>query len=125
MRTKLTLGNKLIGCAAAMLAISILLSYSGISTIGTFKQQYDTAADKTVRKIELASAMVAATAEMVAAQRGVILAAFAKDASELEKYRENFKRNTEVIQTALAEVRPLLVTDRGRALVADITERIS
>ena len=121
----LTLGKKLIVCSAAILAIAILLSYSGITTIGTFKQEYDTAVDKTIRKIELADAIVTASTEMVSAQRGVILAGFAKDAAESERYLEEFKRNSQIIQSSLTEVRPLLVTDQARVLVADIAQRVS
>jgi len=124
-RSGLTLGTKLMACAAAMLALTMLVSYSGLSSISTFKQQFDKAADKTVRKIQLADAIVAANSEMVSAQRGVILAAFSKDQAELNKYRQAFNEDVQNLRSSLAEMNPLLVRPESKSLAADIADRVT
>ncbi|HUA21696.1 MAG TPA: methyl-accepting chemotaxis protein [Bryobacteraceae bacterium] len=120
---KMTIGTKLMGSAAVMLALTLLLSYSGLTTLSTFKRQFDHAADSTVHKIQLANAVVTANSEMVSVQRGEILAVFAKDAAELEKYEATYQKDASATSSALAEIRPLLVTQEGKALTEEIDQK--
>ncbi len=71
---RMTIGTKLMASAGVMLALTLLLSYSGLSTLNTFKKQFDEAVGSSLRKIQLANAMVIGNSEMISEQRGEILA---------------------------------------------------
>ena len=121
----MTIGAKLMACATVMSGITMLLSYSGISGLTKFKKRFVTTVETMVRKVEIFSGMRNSTNQMVAAQRGIILAGMAKDQSELRDDEEIFRNNFQSIQSALAEVRPMLVTAEGKALVAEIQQLLA
>ncbi|MGA2433823.1 MAG: methyl-accepting chemotaxis protein [Bryobacteraceae bacterium] len=125
MRSKVTIGTKLMSGVAIIVALAVILGYAGLSSLGAFKEQFDTVADRTARKIVLAGEIAAAASEMVSAQRGIILATFSKDPADVETYNQAFRQNGETIRKALEEMRPLLVTEEGRALTAEIDARLS
>jgi len=116
----MTVGKKLMTVIVAMLVSAAALGYVGLRSIGIFQDLFDNTVQKTVQKIVLADAIGAANAEMVSGQRGLILAAFAKDPVEADKYRTGFDRNAAVIRSSLAQVQPLLTSEEARRLAADI-----
>ena len=122
---RMTIGTKLMASAGVMLALTLLLSYSGLSTLNTFKKQFDEAVGSSLRKIQLANAMVIGNSEMISEQRGEILAANAKDKSELEKYEKTYKQNLQTVQSSIEEVRPLLINSEAKSLVEDIAQKLS
>jgi methyl-accepting chemotaxis protein len=117
----MTIGKKLMTAMGALLASAVALGYIGLNSIGTFRELFDNTVQKTVRKISLADAVLTANAEMLSAQRGVLLVAFAKDTSQGNKYRTAFESNAGAVRDALVAIQPLLITDDARALVAEIT----
>lgn len=125
MRNNLTIGHKLLAAAAAMFLLMAILGYVGLDAIGTFKKEFDTAVDQTVRKIALADALVTAQSEMVSAQRGIILGAFAKDTSEVETYKQAFLHDRDAMQAAIVEIRTLAPRPETKALISDIESKLA
>ncbi|HTR37925.1 MAG TPA: methyl-accepting chemotaxis protein [Bryobacteraceae bacterium] len=122
---KMPIGTKLMGSAAVMLALTLLVSYTGLSTLSTFKQKFDKAVESSVRKIQLAGTLVAADSEMISDQRGEILAAFAKDAADLDKSENAYKQNADAMRSSLAEMRPMIVNPEAKALTEDLEQKLS
>jgi methyl-accepting chemotaxis protein len=120
MRTSHTIGAKLLTAFGAMIALTAVLSYSSLMSISGFKSQFDHAIDTTVLKITLSEAIASANFQMLAAQRGMILSTFAKDAAELQKDKQAFRQNAELIRKSLDEIRPLLVAEEGKRLAGEI-----
>ena len=79
MRQKLTIGTKLLGGTAVLFALAAVLGYSGLSTANKFKDEFDETVDGSVHKVVLADRIGLANSELISAQRGIILAGFAKD----------------------------------------------
>jgi methyl-accepting chemotaxis protein len=125
MKKTIQLGTKLTAAAAAMLALTILLSFSSLTAIGQFKRQFDTAVDRTVRKIELCDEITTAASEMTSEQRGVVLGGMAKDSQELSGHDQNFRQNVETLRTSLAQAQPLLATDEGRERATEIEQKLA
>lgn len=125
MRSGFTIGAKLLAAVGAMIALTIVLGYSGLKSIGAFKAQFDNALDVSARKLVLADAIIAANSEMISAQRGMILAAFAKDAPDLENYKQLFRENTSLLLTSLDKMRPLLKTDEGKQLNKELAATVA
>ena len=116
----MTIGAKIVTGTSALFALALVMSYTGINSMHTARDEFYDTVDHPVRKIELANLMTTANADMVASQRGVILAAFAGDKQDEEKMRQAFLQNAAIIQNSLNELRPLLVLTEGKALVAEI-----
>src|SRR5579862_9231821 len=125
MRTKLTMGSKLVGGAAAMFVLAGIQGFFGLSTTNRFKEQFDNAVEKTVKKILLAGDIDLARMEMVSAQRGIVLASYAKDKATLEKSEREYQQSAESVQKNLDAIRSLLVNEEGRARTAEIVANLS
>jgi len=117
-KNSLTFGAK-INCALASLAAVLAMSvWFGFYTMGALQELLENATGKTLRKIELASTMNTAESDMAAGQRGAIMFAYAKDASQSASARHLFRESAESFRKALAEIGPLLVTEEGKQLVS-------
>jgi len=121
----ITIGTKLLASAAVMLVLMLLLSYSGLSALKNFKSEFDNTTDSTVRKIQLADAIAAADFDMIAAQRGEVLAVLTKDSAELDKNEAIYQQEAASIQSALSEIKPLLVKAEGKEKFASIEQKLS
>jgi methyl-accepting chemotaxis protein len=111
--------------ATVTFILTAILGYFGLSSNAMFKERLDTVIDKTVRKILLEGNIESAQVEMVSSQRGAVLASITKDAQEIAADEQSFRQETEAIQKSLEEIRPLLNTEEGTAIVARIGEKIA
>ncbi len=125
MKINWTIGTKLLGGTAALFVLAGILSSSGLSNAGRFKDRFDEVVDRNVQKVALSNQIGTANWELVAAQRGVILAAFAKDHAEFEKDRQIFEQKTGDVRKALDEMRTLIFKDEAEALVAEIATQLA
>jgi methyl-accepting chemotaxis protein len=125
MLSKLTIKKKLFAAAIAMFALTAILGYFGLSSGAMFRDQFDTAVDKTVRKIVLADSIAVAQANMVGGQRGVVVGALSKDPKEIAGDDPVFRQNSELLQKSLDEIRPLLVKEEAKALTANIAAKVA
>jgi methyl-accepting chemotaxis protein/methyl-accepting chemotaxis protein-1 (serine sensor receptor) len=125
MKLKSTIETKLMGGTVALFALAAVLGYNGLSTDNKFKDEFDNAVGSTVQKVLLADKIGIANSEMISTQRGIILAAFAKDNAELEKYEQSFQQQSEIVKKALDEIRPLIDKEEAKALVADVAAELS
>jgi methyl-accepting chemotaxis protein len=121
----MTIGKKLMTAVGAMLASAATLGYVGLNSISTFKDLVDNDVEKTVRKISLADAVVAASAQMLSAQRAVLLATVDKDPADGAAQEAAFQQAAASIRASLAEIQPLLTKEESRKLVADILSSVS
>ena len=121
---KTTIGTKLMAASAAMFALTALLGYTGLNSLSTFNAGFDTVADKTTRKIELATAMDDAQSEMMSAQNGIVLGAFAKDPAEISTNEQSFRKYAERIRKITEELSPMLITAESKGLTKDAEARL-
>ena len=108
----------------AILAVVVLLSGAALSAISSLKSRFDTTADKTARKIVLADNINTAVSNMLAAQRGLIVMTFAKDFERTGTARELFRKNVDVINKSLDELRPLVVMPEVKQIVEEMTKEV-
>ncbi len=120
MRKEIPIGKKLMAGAAVMFALTVTLAYFGLSSMANFKAQFDEAVDHTVRKSTLANRIVAANGDMIAAQRGVILATYSKDSADLAKQKDAFQQASDKVRAAIEEMRKLHISEEGKQLTAEI-----
>jgi len=114
MFSRWTIAKKLAACVIALLACVLGLSYFSLSAVSNLREQLDTTANRTTRKIVLAGSMAKDVAMMRAEVRGTLLAAMSRNAPDMEMASRNFASLAAEEARDLKELRPLLVTDEGR-----------
>ncbi len=81
MNSKMTIGKKLTLSFAGLIVMLVALSGTFLSVVGTLKENFDVAVDKTARKITLAGTLDTAESDMLAWERAMMLYTFAKENS--------------------------------------------
>ena len=125
MKSTLAISTKLMAGTVALFLVALVLGVSGLVSLRSFKQRFDTANDETVKSVVLAEGIITANSEMISAQRGIILAAFSKNASELETYKGTFEENTTTIRKSLDDLQPLLRGADAKAVAAEIDSNVA
>src|SRR5690242_14732710 len=126
MTSHITIGQKLIISFGGMLLLLLGMAYSSLTAIGSLGTQLAESTGKTIKKADLAGQITEANSEMRAAVRSEVLSAVLKNTAEFEKARAAFDHRARELESATAEMRPLLVSERGRrateAIAADTKE---
>src|SRR5579872_6556214 len=120
MRSRMTIGRKLMLSFGGMLSLVLGLGYSSLSSIGTLSQELDTAANKTAVKTQLTGKMQVAITNMRAGQRGLILFSMLKEPAKIEMAREAFGTAATRLDKLLTDIRPLLLTSTGKKAIETI-----
>ena len=66
-----TIGAKLITASAALVLLTMVLSFTSMNSVGTLKQVFDETADRTAKKVAMAGLVNTAKSDMVRSQRAV------------------------------------------------------
>ena len=121
MNSQMTVGKKLMLAFAGLAFLLVVLSLTFLNAVGSLKESFDTAVDKTAQKISLAGSLDAAESDMLAWQRAVLLNMFVKNNAEEESAKRRFNDAVEEANRSLAAIRPLLVDEEGRR-ISDATK---
>jgi methyl-accepting chemotaxis protein len=117
-RDALTFGAKINCTFAALAAVLAIAVWCGFRTAGSLSDSLENATGKTFRKIELAGILDTAKSDMAVGQRGIVAYSYAKDASQRNASKQQFRESSESFRQALTELGPLLVTEEGRQVVS-------
>ena len=114
VRTKMKVSTKLYSVVVALALIGIVVAGAGIGYLRSLNEELSTATGKTAVKLDLVNAARARTWEMIAANRGMFVAAALKDQTTFDagvrQWDAAFRRTGEQIK----ELRPLMVTEQAR-----------
>lgn len=125
MISQMTIGKKLMLAMGAMVALTLGLAWSGLSSVGSLGKELNVTATFSARKMELIGQINLEFANMSRAQRGLVLYSLLKDPAKAEEVGRPFLTAADRIDEALAELRPMLQTERGKQLVESITASLS
>jgi methyl-accepting chemotaxis protein len=114
MKSRMTVNKKLMLTFSAMLALTMALAYASLSSIKVLGEALDTCANVTGRKLDLAGQLRGLVGDMRASQRGVIAYALLKDAKRTGENDTHFGEYAQTVEKMVAEIRPLIKTERGR-----------
>jgi methyl-accepting chemotaxis protein len=120
-----TLGAKLGVSTGILVLVTIALAAVGLRSLGSADDILHRTIDMNARKVKLAGAMNTAESNMAAGQRGIVLFTYAKNPAAIAASETLFQESSARIQRAVAEIRPLLVTDHGKELLAQIESRLA
>lgn len=124
MLSKMTIGKRLMAGMAVILALLATLGFMDLYSAHWAAEQFRMTVDNNIRGVRLADGILAAQNELLAAQRGIILAGFAKDPVEMETNKKSFSANAASIRDSLNQLRPLLASEEGRSLLSDIGDKL-
>jgi methyl-accepting chemotaxis protein/methyl-accepting chemotaxis protein-1 (serine sensor receptor) len=117
-RDRLTFGAKINCTFAALAAVLVLTAWFGFHAQGTLADSLEDTSGKTLRKIELLGTLNTAKSNMAVGNRSLILFTYAKDSSQIAWSKQLFHESAESHRKALAEIRPLLITEEGKQLAS-------
>ena len=112
-----SLGAKLMAATATLGAITALVATLGYRAASYSLEVLNTTITQ-ARKLELVGDINTAKSDMSAAQRGLIAFTYAKDTARAAAAESLFESARQRFTQALADVRPLLATTRGRETVS-------
>jgi methyl-accepting chemotaxis protein/methyl-accepting chemotaxis protein-1 (serine sensor receptor) len=106
-----------------MIALALGVAWLGIATVSSFRQQFDHTVTVTAHNLDLSETVAATSFQMLASQRGVVLAAFSKDDAEMTAYDRAFHDSLGKLRKDLAEINAGTVIEENRALISDVSGR--
>ena len=119
----MTIGKKLLLTTGAFVALTLALGYGAISSLRTAKLRFDTAALKTARKLELGGQINDIESDLLASQRGAMLASFVKNQTQMAAMRAEFEGHVRELSATLNELHPLISTVEGKRVLGIVEEK--
>ena len=120
-----TIGKKLLLSFGGLLALLATLSYASLSAVGSLKEMFDVAVEKTAQKILLVAELDTAESDMLSWQRAMMLYTFEKDSGTVATARDRFHKASEIAARSLEAIRPLIVDTEGQRLVDGTAARLT
>ncbi len=114
MSQSMTIGKKLSLNVGIMLLLMLTLGGYALYTVGSLGESLNTAVSATASKLDLAQSTSARVQEMVASQRGFLVATIGGNTADATENRQRMLAAHERIGTHVAEMRPLVYTPDGR-----------
>jgi methyl-accepting chemotaxis protein len=123
--SKMTIGKKLMWAFGAMLALTLGLAYSALSSVSTLGKELDNTGNVTARKSQIAGELALNAATMSRGQRGLVAYSALKDSAHAEAAKQLFYSSAAEMQKLLAEIRPLLHVERARQAADSVSQAVS
>ncbi|MCL5746583.1 MAG: methyl-accepting chemotaxis protein, partial [Acidobacteria bacterium] len=120
----MTIGKRLLLSFGVLVALLIAMGLASFNSIGTLNSTFNDAVNKTAAKAQLAEQINNYGTDMLAAQRGLIMNTYAKDAGRAESARHDFRRGAEALGARIDQITPLLERDEARRITAEIKEKV-
>jgi methyl-accepting chemotaxis protein len=117
----MTIGKKLFSSIGAILTAALLMGTLAIVGLSRVGAGLDRVVHQDARKQVLADLINVNFTEMISLNRGMNLRAVMKDQASVDKYHQNYRDELDKLNRSLAELAPMLVTDKGKALVQSLT----
>ena len=124
MTSQMTVGKKLMLGFGALLALLVGFGAYSLYTIGRLNDIQNDLSDRQAKKLVLAGELNNDAGRLGVAERDLLIGALTNDANESRKSAEEGRKSQATFETALAKMRPLLQTERGRNLTASLDETL-
>ena len=125
MKSQMTIGKKLLLSVGAVLLMSVAQGITSLQSTTQLNASLENATSKTARRLILVGLIDAAGSDMLAAQRGIIMYAFAGSAPGLERSKALMNSAAAEWQKSIDQVRPMLVSEDSRQLVNQMQEELT
>ena len=120
MRSKRTIGKKLMMSFGGLLALTVGLGVFSLVSLQRLGNSLDETVNKMANRADLGRRMSTSTWIMRASQRGVVMFSQMNSPEKVRKNDELFRGETRRLEDLIGEYRPLISTERGRQLIGDL-----
>ncbi len=117
MISQMTIGKKLMLAFAAMVALTLGLAWSGLSSVNSLGKAVDDCASVAGTKLDLAGQLRGTVGESRAAQRGLVLYTMMKDPALAQENRDHFQKYAAEAEKLIGQIQPLLTTEKDKKAV--------
>jgi len=117
MFAQMTIAKKLGISLGTLILLTLGLGYTAWRSVNNLSMELDTAIHKTALKVDLTANVGKRLNEVAVADRGVMLGYMNKDANFVQRNIQKMETARKLIDEQMKEMRPLLVTAEGKALM--------
>lgn len=125
MKRETRIGTKLTGAFGGLLAVVLGLSVVSLMQSTGLTRELNQAVRVTAQKQFLAGEISAATAKMLALERGVVLGSILQQPEVVAQHKQEFGKVADQAGQRLAEFRPLVEDQEARGLAAALGEQLA
>ncbi len=116
--------TRIVSGTSALGAFLMVTALAALYAVGSLADSYEFTATKTAGKLALAGGIGSAADHIRIGTRGIVLYSYAKNSAEVASSRQMAEESGSKLRQAITEMRPLLVTERGKELLADIESQL-
>lgn len=116
----MTISQRLYTALGALMVAGMILAGVSMWNLRSLAESLDVAINKDAVKLDLVNSIRSRTWEMVASMRGVYLWSSLKNDEKMDASQSDWEASRKRINEIVQELRPLLVLDEGRKLLASI-----
>ncbi len=125
MFSQMTIGKKLMLALGALVALTLGLAYSSLSSVRSLGKELDLTANVIGKKLDLTGQLLASIGEMRAAQRGVVVYAMMKNSALTQENKDHFRKYAAGTEKLANEIQGLLTTETGKRAVEQIQSSVA
>jgi methyl-accepting chemotaxis protein/methyl-accepting chemotaxis protein-1 (serine sensor receptor) len=108
----------------ALGAFLVVTALAALYAVATLDDSYEVTATRTTRKLALAGNIASALDKLRIGMRGAAIFSYVKDPAKVSASRQIVEEGNSKLGQATAEMRPMLVGDRGKELLSGIESQV-
>ena len=120
MKRQMTIGTKLFLSFGAALVLTLAVSFLALNDIGNLGGVTDKLVKVSAKKQSLSGDINTRMADILAAERGILVRAYMKDKATMEQYNQDFLRNADLTKKNLDEFATLSETAEDRRMIDEV-----
>jgi methyl-accepting chemotaxis protein len=118
MKSRMSLARKLMAGFGAVLVLSMVLSFSSLTSISALKEQINSIANQQAVKVDLAGQISTGAADMLRLENGIILRLILQDQSLSETYKQRFTASAKQVRSLISRMEQMGESGDGKRLLS-------
>jgi len=120
-----TIGKKLYTGIGALVLLLALAGANALWVAGTLNAAILEATNVGAKRVDLAFQVAASVKDIKSSQRKLLVAAYRKDAPKVDESKQDIQKELVEFNNGAAALRPLLISEEGRRLLADMEDKLA
>ncbi|MGA2740807.1 MAG: methyl-accepting chemotaxis protein [Bryobacteraceae bacterium] len=120
MKSQMTIGKKLLLSFGAALALTLMVAFSSLHSIGDLGGSLHKVIKVNATKLFLASDISTVMSDFTAEERGIIARSFMKDRATVDRYNSEFGESAARFKQRVDEFVPLIETAEARRMIQEL-----
>jgi methyl-accepting chemotaxis protein len=125
MRGTWTIGKKLYTGIGALVLLLAVAGANALWVAGTLNEAITSATSIGAKRVDIAFQIAGDAKDIKSGQRKMLVAAYRKDTAKVEESKQDIQKALTAFTDEVSQLRPLIVSAEGRALLDDMTDHVS